>query len=136
LTDVERQEWCEWYSCGNNSSDARMNAETPGSTTDHYSGTQCGATDSFASPGVIAGLSIADCVSNLAISACKATVSELNDCVTAFRADVYAPLTSCGRYFTTPGCSGTIAIADSDYDGPRGGPTFPGLPLTCPVKLR
>jgi hypothetical protein len=133
LDDAERESWCEWYSC-----DVAYNGAYPVETQGGYTiDPACAASDAFTNNGTFAQLPVSYCKDNLALSTCEAPISDLSDCVLTFRTNTPSP-GGCGRYFATPGCSGTIVVAnDENYKGGRGGASGagPGLAIDCSVRV-
>lgn len=58
----------------------------------------------------VPNLAVGQCVGNLAVTECRASIAQLTDCVRSVWTDVPAPY-GCAPYLDSPGCSGTIAVA-------------------------
>jgi hypothetical protein len=133
LSEDDRRRWCEWYDC--NIVDIRATPQVEG---DHTVATGCVSAGELFDNGTWAQLPTPLCMGNLRVSRCEATLQELTDCLSTFQ---YGwPIgAGCGRYFATPGCSGTIAVADdANYKGARGGAggIGPGLAIDCSVRVQ
>jgi hypothetical protein len=115
LTDQDRRQWCEWFVCA--LLDGKTLEPQPLTSDGYTTRNACQVTD-FSANGVLdQGLSLDECIGNLELSKCQATMSDLDDCVLAF----YDPhITSCGPYLATSGCSGTIAsVGQSNSTCPK-----------------
>jgi hypothetical protein len=133
LTEDDRQAWCEWYDC--NIVYSRYVPQVEG---DHTVDPACAASDNLFENGTWAQLPLNLCMGNLRISTCEAKLQDLTDCLSTFRQD-WPIGAGCARYFATPGCSGTIAVAnDENYKGGRGGASGsgPGLAIDCSVRFQ
>jgi hypothetical protein len=105
LTPAERDAWCRWYLEVPPGAPDPVNQPVDGNgyvPSAGYGGTK------FYDAVCLPIVSVAQCVSNLALGSCELPVSELTDCVsTVMVADLPAPHGG-GQYVSTPGCLGTI----------------------------
>jgi hypothetical protein len=110
LTPAERETWCRWYLTWLRN--LQPGAPDPLDTavgSDGYIVNYGGwFGHEFYDYVCLPDISIAQCVSNLALNSCELPVSELTDCVSTVIGDSIPAPHGCGKYLSTPGCPGTI----------------------------
>lgn len=109
ISDADRQAFCEWFATGQAGPGFPPPADMPPAADGTSGNTGCsynnGAACRVEYP---TPLPVNLCKANLALSTCKAPLSDLIDCaVTVFNACLPSPR-GCGPYLASPGCPGTI----------------------------
>jgi hypothetical protein len=75
------------------------------------------------------------CEANLALSACQATVADLNDCYLTARSGYPSPR-GCARFLSEPECAGTLVVHAASAEAVAGPPELEGPPeLDCRVRI-
>lgn len=102
--------WCEWYVDAY--SDDAAPAEVPpvdGLASPSYATSSCG---DFYAQGCLVNVPVEQCIANLMLGDCRATVADLNDCVLTILDRCTPHEVGCGPYRSQSSCDTTIAVAD------------------------
>ena len=120
LTDEERDTWCEWYSLIPHD----VPPEDRPITGEYTEGVGCVYPVEFCQ-AVLPRLSKSECIANLSLSDCEATMETLTGCVIDMFSNDCGPFEySCLDYLETPDCAGTIVLGEFGED------------LTCHVRVQ
>jgi hypothetical protein len=126
ISDADRQAFCLWFATGQEGPGFPPPPDMPPAADGTSGNTGCAFSYGAACRAEYPGpLPVNLCKANLALSTCRAPLSDLIDCaVTLFNSCLPSPR-GCGPYLSSPGCSGTI-IKSLDLDGQGGKPGLPG----------
>lgn len=116
LTDNERTLLCQWlHDFARGGLGYPDFDENPLDDEGYTTNVGCSARWDYPNPVLVPELPSSQCVGNLAISTCEATVAELLECVNPTYLRYGLPYPGCGPYLAKPGCDGTV-LNENPYD--------------------